>query len=95
MKKGDYALFYHSNEGKEIVGIAQITKEAYPDPQDATWVVVEVSPLQKFEERLTLEAIKKHPILQNMALVRQSRLSVCPVTQQEFETVCNLVNATI
>jgi predicted RNA-binding protein with PUA-like domain len=95
MKKGDYALFYHSNEGKEIVGIAQITKEAYPDPQDATWVVVEVSPLQKFEERLTLEAIKKHPILQNMALVKQNRLSVCPVTQQEFETVCNLVNATI
>ncbi|KOY86832.1 ubiquinol-cytochrome C reductase [bacterium 336/3] len=95
MKKGDYALFYHSNEGKEIVGIAQISKEAYPDPTDETWVLVDVVPYQKLEKTISLETLKQHPILKNMALVRQSRLSVCPVTQEEFEIICTLVNAKI
>lgn len=95
MKKGDYALFYHSNEGKEIVGIAQINKEAYPDPTDEAWVLVDVIPYQKLENTISLETLKKHPILQSMALVKQSRLSVCPVTQEEFEIICTLANAKI
>lgn len=95
MKKGDYALFYHSNEGKEIVGIAQISKEAYPDPTDEAWVLVDVVPYQKLEKAISLETLKQHPVLKNMALVRQSRLSVCPVTQEEFEIICTLVNAKI
>jgi len=95
MKKGDFALFYHSNEGKEIVGIAQISKEAYPDPTDETWVMVDVTPYLKLEKTISLEELKKHSILQNMALVKQSRLSVCPVTQEEFEIICTLANAKI
>ena len=95
MKKGDYALFYHSNEGKEIVGIAQISKEAYPDPTDTDWVLVDVTPFQKFEKTIRLETLKQHPVLKNMALIRQSRLSVCPVTQEEFEIICTLANAKI
>ena len=92
MKKGDYALFYHSNEGKEIVGIAQISKEAYQDPttEDTNWVVVELAPICKLENPISLETIKNHPKLQNMALVKQSRLSVCPVTTDEFDVICQL-----
>lgn len=92
MKKGDYALFYHSNEGKEIVGVAQISKEAYPDPttEDTKWVAVDIIPIKKFAKAVSLESIKKHPILQNMALVKQSRLSVCPVSPEEFRLICEL-----
>lgn len=92
MKKGDYALFYHSNEGKEIVGITQISKEAYQDPttEDTNWVVVELVPVCKLENPISLETIKSHPKLQNMALVKQSRLSVCPVTADEFDIICQL-----
>lgn len=92
MKKGDYALFYHSNEVKEIVGIAQITKEAYQDPttEDSNWVVVDIVPVCKLQNPISLETIKSHPKLQNMALVKQSRLSVCPVTADEFDTICQL-----
>ncbi|MFN3315464.1 MAG: EVE domain-containing protein [Raineya sp.] len=92
MKQGDYALFYHSNEGKEIVGIAQISKEAYQDPttEDTNWVVVEIVPVCKLKKSVSLETIKNHPILQNMALVKQSRLSVCPVTPTEFDIICQL-----
>ncbi|MCU0437423.1 MAG: EVE domain-containing protein [Raineya sp.] len=95
MKKGDYALFYHSNDGKEIVGVAQISKEAYPDPTDKDWVLVDVVPYLKFEKKISLEMLKQHAILKNMALVKQSRLSVCPVTQEEFEIICTLANAKI
>jgi predicted RNA-binding protein with PUA-like domain len=92
MKQGDYALFYHSNEGKEIVGIAKIIGEAYQDPttEDANWVAVDVAPVSKLKQPVSLETIKSHPVLQNMALVKQSRLSVCPVTKQEFEVICQL-----
>lgn len=92
MKKGDYAFFYHSNEGKEIVGVAQISKEAYPDPtsHDTKWVAVEVTPLCKLNPPVSLETLKNHSALQNMALLKQSRLSVCPVTSQEFELICQL-----
>lgn len=92
MKKGDYALFYHSNEGKEIVGIAQISKEAYQDPttEDSNWVVVDIVPVCRLKNNISLDTIKSHPVLQNMALVRQSRLSVCPVRQEEFDVICQL-----
>lgn len=92
MKKGDLALFYHSNEGKEVVGIAKIVKEAYQDPttDDTNWVAVDVSPYKKLKKTVTLEQMKSDEILQNMALIRQSRLSVCPVTKDEFDRVLML-----
>ena len=92
MKKGDYALFYHSNEGKAIVGIAQISKEVYQDPttEDTNWVVVEIVPICKLKQNISLETIKAHPVLRNMSLVKQSRLSVCPVSPEEFDLICQL-----
>src|SRR5690606_23843936 len=87
MKKGDLALFYHSNEGKEVVGIAKIIKEAYQDPttDDTNWVAVDVAPYKKLKKPVTLEPMKSDEVLQNMVLIRQSRLSVCPVTKDEFD----------
>lgn len=91
MKVDDYAFFYHSNEGKEVVGIVKIIKEAYQDPTtEENWVVVEVEPLKKLPETVTLETIKQDILLRDMSLVKQSRLSVCPVTIAEFDRVCAL-----
>jgi predicted RNA-binding protein with PUA-like domain len=92
MKKGDQVLFYHSNEGKEIVGIAKVIKEAYQDPttDDANWVAVDLAPVKKLKNTVTLEMIKKDKILKGMALVKLSRLSVLPVKKEEFERVLEL-----
>ncbi len=92
MKKGDLLLFYHSNEGKEIVGIAKIVKEAYQDPttDDANWVVVDVAPVKKLKNPVTLEMVKKDKRLVNMALVKLMRLSVQPVRKEEFDIVLEL-----
>lgn len=92
MKLGDLCFRYHSNEGKEIVGIAQVTKEAYQDPStdDTNRVVVEVQPYQKLDSPVTLEQIKDTPSLQNMALMKQQRLSVGPVTTEEYQTIMAL-----
>lgn len=92
MKKGDKCLFYHSNEGLAIVGIAEVIKEHYPDPTDDTgkWVCVDVKPYQSLKKPVTLEEIKKHPQLKNMQFVRQQRLSVSQVTEQEYEIICEL-----
>lgn len=92
MKKGDLALFYHSNEGKEVVGIAKIVKEAYQDPttDDKNWVAVDVAPYKKLKKTVTLEQMKSDEVLQNMALIRQSRLSVSPVTKDQFDRVLML-----
>jgi predicted RNA-binding protein with PUA-like domain len=92
MKKGDQVLFYHSNEGKEIVGIAKVVKESYQDPttDDTNWVVVELAPVKKFKKTVTLETIKADKILSQMELVRLSRLSVCPVRGEEFDHVLKL-----
>jgi len=92
MKKGDRAFFYHSNEGKEIVGIAEIIKEHYPDPTDesAKFVCVDIKadkPLKKF---VTLAAVKAEPALAEMALLKYSRLSVQPVTDAEWKMICKL-----
>jgi predicted RNA-binding protein with PUA-like domain len=89
MKKGDEVLFYHSNEGLAVVGIAKVAKEAYQDPStdDERWVVVDLKPLKALKTPVTLEEIKKDNKLQNMKLVRQGRLSVSPVTEDEFHAI--------
>src|SRR5690554_5850063 len=78
MKVGDLVLFYHSNEGKEVVGIAKVIKEYYQDPttDDDRWVAVDLEPVQKLEKPVTLQTIKNDEFLQDIALVRQGRLSV-------------------
>jgi predicted RNA-binding protein with PUA-like domain len=89
MKKGDLALFYHSNEGLCVVGIAKVIKEHYQDPttEDAAWVVVDFSPYKKLKKPVSLADIKKDELLKNMQLVKQSRLSVSAVTQEEFDKI--------
>ena len=92
MQKGDLLLYYHSNEGKEVVGVARVSGEAYPDPtaDDERWVVVDVEPVAPLEEPVGLAAIKAEPALAEMALVRRGRLSVVPVTKKEFDRVLRM-----
>lgn len=92
MKKGDKCLFYHSNEGLAIVGIAEVIKEHYPDPTDNTgkWVCVDVKPYKALIKPVTLQQIKAHPILKNMQFVKQQRLSVSKVTEEEYTIICQL-----
>ena len=92
MKKGDLCFFYHSNEGKEIVGIVEVMKEFYPDPSDASgkFGMVDVRAREALKQPVTLATIKTHPDLESMALVKLSRLSVQPVTESEWKTVCRL-----
>lgn len=92
MKKGDRAFFYHSNEGKEIVGIVEIVREHYPDPTDAAgkFVVVDVKAVEPMKRPVTLAQVKTEKKLAEMALIKQSRLSVQPVTAEEWRTVCKL-----
>ena len=92
MKKGDNLLFYHSVIGKEIVGIAEVTREAYPDPttDDERWVVVDLKPIKPFKVPVTLEEIKAHKELSEIALIKQARLSVMPITKKEFQVLLKL-----
>jgi predicted RNA-binding protein with PUA-like domain len=93
MKKGDHAFFYHSNVGKEIVGIVEVIREAYPDPSAKAgepWVVVDLRAGEPVPTPVTLEVIKKEPKLKDMALLKLSRLSVQPVTDAEWKTVCKM-----
>jgi predicted RNA-binding protein with PUA-like domain len=92
MKKGDQAFFYHSNEGVEIVGIMEIVREAYQDPtsDDPNWVSVDVKPVKKLKKPVSLASIKAEKKLANMALVRLGRLSVQPVTADEWEMVLKM-----
>lgn len=92
MKRGDRAFFYHSNEGLEIVGIAEIVKEAYPDPSDpeGKFVMVDLKPVMPVKTPVTLAAIKAEPKLKDLALVRQSRLSVVPVADEEWRLLCKM-----
>ncbi|MBL7690352.1 MAG: EVE domain-containing protein [Flavipsychrobacter sp.] len=89
MKKGDQVLFYHSNEGLAIVGIAEVVKEAYQDPttDETAWVVVDLKPVRSMPVPVTLAAIKAEPALADMQLVRLSRLSVSAVTDAEYKKV--------
>jgi len=92
MKKGDLAFFYHSNEGVEIVGIAEIVKESYQDPTttETAWVAVDIKPFQTLKRPVSLAQIKADKRLANMALVRLGRLSVQPVTEKEWKIVLEL-----
>ena len=92
MKVGDRVLFYHSGEQKAVVGVAQVAKAAYADPSadDPQWVAVDIKPLKPLSAPVPLTTIKAEPRLANMMLVRQSRLSVMPVTKEEFETIVAL-----
>ena len=92
MKIGDRAFFYHSNVGKEIVGVMEVVGEHYPDPTDKTgkWVAVDVKPVRPVKTPVTLAAVKAEPRLAEMALVRYSRLSVQPVKAAEWKLVCRM-----
>ena len=90
MKKGDKLLFYHSNVGKEVVGIAKVSKPAFPDPTDEKWVAVEVEPVRKFKRTVTLADIKANLALKDIGLVRQSQLSVIALTKDEFDEVLSM-----
>lgn len=95
MQLDDLVLFYHSNEGKEVVGMAKVSKEHYPDPttDDERWVVVELVPVEKFPKTVTLEQIKSDERLQHIPLVTQSRLSVQPIGKEEFDFIVGLAHA--
>lgn len=92
MKKGDAVLFYHSNEGTAIVGIAKVAKEAYQDPTttDEAWVAVDLKPHKKLKNPVTLAQVKADKRLANMALVRLGRLSVQPVTDAEWKIIMEM-----
>jgi predicted RNA-binding protein with PUA-like domain len=94
MKKGEEVFFYHSNEGLEIVGIAKVAKEAYQDPttEDSAWVCVDLKPYKTLKNPVSLDTIKKDKRLKEMALVRIGRLSVQPVTEEEYKTIIELAN---
>jgi len=90
MKKGDEAFLYHSMSDKAVVGIMRITREAQPDPKDANWVSVRVEPVRPLPRPVTLAEIKAEPRLAKMELIRQSRLSVAPVRDEEWQLVLEL-----
>jgi predicted RNA-binding protein with PUA-like domain len=89
MSPGDEAFFYHSGDERQIVGIMRIAREAQPDPKDPNWVSVAVEPVRPFGP-VTLKAIKAEPKLAKMELIRQSRLSVAPVRDDEWQTILEL-----
>jgi predicted RNA-binding protein with PUA-like domain len=97
MKKGDLVLFYHSNEGKEIVGIAKVVREAYADPtaEGEDWSVVELAPVKALKAPVTLATIKGDETLAEMQLLRRSRLSVVPVSGAEFDRVLSLAGTKV
>jgi predicted RNA-binding protein with PUA-like domain len=92
MKEGDLVLFYHSNDGKEVVGIAKVVKEAYQDPttDDKNWVVVDLSPVETLKNPVTLEVIKADERLKGVGLIRQGRLSVMGLKREEFDRIVEL-----
>ncbi len=92
MKEGDPVLFYHSNEGKEVVGIAKVAKEFYQDPttSDPNWIVVDLVPVESLKTPVTLEQIKADEFLKDIHLVRQGRLSVMGLKREEFDHIVQL-----
>jgi predicted RNA-binding protein with PUA-like domain len=92
MQKNDPVLFYHSVSDKQIVGLAKVVKTAYPDPTatEGDWVCVDIGPDKSFKKPVDLATIKITPGLENIALIKQSRLSVMPLTPIEFEILCKL-----
>jgi predicted RNA-binding protein with PUA-like domain len=97
MKTGDRAFFYHSNEGKEVVGVVEIARTFYPDPGDASgkFGMVDVKPVKPVKKPVSLAAMKEVPELAGFSLLRQSRLSVCPVSEAEWRTVCRMAETDV
>ena len=95
MKVGDRAFFYHSNEGKEIVGVVEVVKPFYSDPGDKSGKLgmVDVKPVKPVEKPVSLAAMKANPELSGMSLLRQSRLSVCPVSSSEWSVICGMAGS--
>ena len=92
MKKGDLCLYYHSNEGKAVVGVARVSRAAYPDPTapGEDWSVVEVEPVRALARPVELDELRAHPLLSKMMMLRRTRLSVVPVTDEEFAVILDL-----
>jgi len=92
MKLGDRAFFYHSNEGKEIVGVAEVVREFYPDPSDKSGKLgmIDIKPLIPAKTAVGLKAMRANSELSGLSLLRQSRLSVCPVTESEWPVLCGM-----
>jgi len=97
MKAGDLVLFYHSGEGKSVVGLSRVAKEAYPDPtaKEDDWSAVDLTPAKSLARPVALSQIKADPILKEMALVKQSRLSVMPVTGDQFNRLLTLAETKV
>jgi predicted RNA-binding protein with PUA-like domain len=97
MKMGDLCLFYHSNEGKDVVGVAKVVKEAYPDPTapEEDWSVIDLAPHKAFKAPVPLDVIKSDPELTEMALLKRSRLSVVPVTKTQFDHILKLARTKV
>jgi predicted RNA-binding protein with PUA-like domain len=89
MKKGDLVLFYHSVTDPSVVGIAKVSREAYPDPtaKEGDWSCVDLVPVRPLSKSVTLAYIKSHPALSEIALIRQSRLSVMPISPKEYAQI--------
>ena len=89
MKKGDRVLYYHSNVGQEVVGVCEVSRAAFPDPttDDARWVAVELTAVKPLKKSVSLELIKSDPLLRDIALVKQSRLSVMPLDAKAFARI--------
>lgn len=90
MKLSDRVLFYHSVSEKSVVGLAEVSRENFPDPTDEKWFAVEIKPVEKFAKPVSLEQIKSEAGLQNIALIKQSRLSVMPLSEGEFDLILKL-----
>jgi len=90
MRAGDKVLFYHSGAEKSVVGLAEVSREEFPDPTDEKWIAVEIKPVEKLSKPVALTEIKSEKSLENIALIKQSRLSVVPLTKAEFEVIKKL-----
>lgn len=92
MRKGDAVLFYHSGEEKQVVGLAKVTREAYPDPtaDEGDWSCVDLEPVKPLPKPVSLKTIKQEPLLKDIALARNSRLSVSPLTREQFAQIVKL-----
>jgi predicted RNA-binding protein with PUA-like domain len=92
MRKGDRVLYYHSVTGKQVVGVATVTRQSYPDPtaKKGDWVSVDLKPVKALATPVTLEKIKNTPDLEDIALLRHTRLSVIPLTEEEYDTILSI-----
>lgn len=90
MLMGDKVLFYHSGAEKSVVGLAEVSREEFPDPTDEKWIAVEIKPVEKLARGVSLSEIKSEKSLENIALIKQSRLSVVSLKKEEFETILKM-----